>query len=185
MALVMTVSMKHLAVAKGILPPLTFRDKMIDFPPVSILEDESTIPTFLLLIFEQPCELAFNQGVLCEPLTPIKKLSVVRACSTSYFCVVGDGGVAVISEFHPLKSHEDPVALLFCPPVVPRNPFPPSGGMFVSGPLGQLDVGRRWDDRSIRRRSACSSAPMAGQQWLALALKELVAIVAILILFHA
>jgi len=140
MTLVMTVSMKHLAVAKGILPPLTFRDKMIDFPPVSILEDESTVPAFPFLIFEQPCELAFNQGVVFEPLTPIEKLSVVRAYSTSYLGMVGDGGLAVISEFNPLKSHEDPVALLLCPPIVPRNPFPPSGGMFVFGPLGQLDV---------------------------------------------
>src|SRR5437588_3839318 len=113
---------------------------MIDFPQVPILEEESTVPTFPFLIFEQSCELAFDQGVMFKPLTPIEKLSVVRACSTSYLCMVGDGGLAVVSEFNPLKSHEDPVALLFCPPVVPRNPFPASGGMFVSGPLGQLDV---------------------------------------------
>ena len=119
---------------------MTLWDNMIDFPDISILEDESTVAAFPFLIFEQPCELAFNRGVLFEPLTPIEKLSVVRACSTSYLCMVGDGGLAVISEFNPLKSHEDPVALLFCPPVVPRKPFPPSSGMFVSGPLGQLDV---------------------------------------------
>lgn len=80
--------------------------------------------------------------MLLESLTPIEKLSVVGTCSTSYFRVVGDGCLAVISEFNPLKSHEDPVALRFCPPVVPRKPFPPSGGMLVSGPLSQLDVHR-------------------------------------------
>ncbi len=78
--------------------------------------------------------------MLFEPLTPIEKLSIVGACATSSFRVVGDGGLAVISAFNPLKSPEDPVALLFGPPVVARNPFPSSGGMFVSGPRGQLHI---------------------------------------------
>ena len=76
MTLVMTMSVEYLAVAKGISSPLTLWDNMIDFPDISILEDESTVAAFPFLIFEQPCELAFNQGVLFEPLTPIEKLSV-------------------------------------------------------------------------------------------------------------
>lgn len=52
MTLVMTMAVEYLAVAKGISSPLTLWDKMIDFPDISILEDESTVPTFPLLIFE-------------------------------------------------------------------------------------------------------------------------------------
>jgi len=52
MTLVMTMSVEYLAVAKGISSPLTLWDKMIDFPDISIPEDESTVPAFPLLIFE-------------------------------------------------------------------------------------------------------------------------------------
>jgi hypothetical protein len=46
------MSVEYLAVAKGISSPLTLWDKMIDFPDISIPEDESTVPAFPLLIFE-------------------------------------------------------------------------------------------------------------------------------------
>ena len=52
MTLVMTMSVEYLAVAKDISSPLTLWDKMIDFPDISILEDESTVAAFPLLIFE-------------------------------------------------------------------------------------------------------------------------------------
>jgi hypothetical protein len=52
MTLVMTVSVEYLAVTKGISSPLTPWDKMIDFPDISIFEDESTVAAFPLLIFK-------------------------------------------------------------------------------------------------------------------------------------
>ena len=52
MTLVMTMSVEDLAVAKGISSPLTLWDNVIDFPDISIFEDESTVTAFPLLIFE-------------------------------------------------------------------------------------------------------------------------------------
>ena len=52
MTLVMTMSVEDLAVAKGISSPLTLWDNVIDFPDISIFEDESTGAAFPLLIFE-------------------------------------------------------------------------------------------------------------------------------------
>jgi hypothetical protein len=52
MTLVMTMSVEYLAVAKGISSPLTLWDKMIDFPDIAILEDESTVAAFPLLTFK-------------------------------------------------------------------------------------------------------------------------------------
>lgn len=46
----------------------TYRTERRDVPSISILEDESTVPAFPFLIFEQPCQLAFNQGVLFASL---------------------------------------------------------------------------------------------------------------------
>ena len=94
MTLVMTMSVEYLAVAKGISSPLTLWDNMIDFPDISIFEDEATVTTFPLLIFQKYREFPFDHRVMFESLTPIEKLSVVRACSTSYFGMVGDGGLA-------------------------------------------------------------------------------------------
>ena len=52
MTLVMTMLVEYLAVAKGISSPLTPWDKVIDFPDICILEDESTVAAFPLLIFK-------------------------------------------------------------------------------------------------------------------------------------
>ena len=55
MPLIMTVPMKHLAVAERVGSAHAFRDDVIDFPDISIFECQSTIPTFSFLIFEKPC----------------------------------------------------------------------------------------------------------------------------------
>jgi hypothetical protein len=44
MTLIGTVSMKHLRVAKGVWSSQTFGNDVIDFPDVSIFEDESRVP---------------------------------------------------------------------------------------------------------------------------------------------
>ena len=68
---------------------------MVDFPSVSILKGKSTVAAFPLLTFEQPCELARDQGMLFESLAPIQKLSIIGASFTPYLDVVGDGCLAV------------------------------------------------------------------------------------------
>ncbi len=93
-----------------------------------------------MLIFEQLCELSFDQRVLFEPLAPVEKLSVIRACRSSYLGVVGDGSLAVASQFDAVWGHENPMAFLFGPPVPMGQPFSSPGGMFVSGPLHELTV---------------------------------------------
>ena len=55
MTLVMTMLVEYLAVTKGISSPLTLWDNMIDFPDISILEDESTVAAFPLLRFPHFC----------------------------------------------------------------------------------------------------------------------------------
>ena len=95
MTLVMAMSVEYLAVAKGISSPLTLWDKMIDFPDISILEDESTVAAFPLLIFKKPRQLPFNQRMMLESLAPIPKLSVVWVGFTPYLHMVGDRCLAV------------------------------------------------------------------------------------------
>ncbi len=68
---------------------------MIDFPDISILEDQSTETAFPLLVFEELGQLPFDQRVVLESLTPIQKLSVIGASLTSYLDMVGDRCLAV------------------------------------------------------------------------------------------
>jgi hypothetical protein len=86
MTLVMTMSVEYLAVAKGISSPLTLWDKMIDFPDISILEDESTVAAFPLLIFE--CKSRLSSGsyalLMIRPPGAVKdpKTEEIKAGST-------------------------------------------------------------------------------------------------------
>lgn len=140
MTLVMTMSVEYLAVAKGISSPLTLWDNMIDFPDISILEDESTEATFPLLIFQERCQFPFNQWVMGESLTPIQKIAIIWACPPSHLGVIPDRGLAVRSQFCALFGSKDPMAFLFRSPVVLDKPFLSSGGMFAPGPLHELEI---------------------------------------------
>ena len=61
MTLVMTMSVEDLAIAKGVSSPLTLWDNVIDFPDISILEHQSTVAAFSILIFQERCQFSFNQ----------------------------------------------------------------------------------------------------------------------------
>ena len=63
MALVMAVSMEHLAVAEHVCSTHALRDNVIDFPDISIFKRESTVATFPVLIFEKLCN--YSEG-LCS-----------------------------------------------------------------------------------------------------------------------
>ena len=95
MTVVMTMSVENLAVAKSISSPLAFWHNMVDFPDISVLEDQSTEAAFPLLVFEELGQLPFHQRVVLESVTPIQKLSVIGASLTSYLDMVADRCLAV------------------------------------------------------------------------------------------
>src|SRR5712692_3484420 len=86
-SLIVAMSMKDAFVAQFFPSAETSGRNVIDFHNILIFEEQSTPLTFPFLFSKQDTQCSTKHVVVAESLTPVQKVSVIRASSSFHFGV--------------------------------------------------------------------------------------------------